>query len=149
MRYKLVARITEKSSMNNKNNIDSKFQYLSEVISEDYFHNLFTELIESSEYLEEVKQIELLEILADKFAKFCNIDELTENEKKFISDQLIKWTIFSNLNRVFELTGLMFSFVDKRYYEFLRVSLKTEKLTLDVRMEMEESVEEFEKIYIK
>ena len=135
--------------MNNKSNIDSKFQSLLEVISEEYFHDLFAELIESSLFLEEQKQIELLEILAEKFQKFYNVDELTENEKIFISNQLIKWTHFSDLNRVCELVGLMFSFVDKRYYEFLRVSLKTEQLTFDVRMEIEESVEEFEKIDFK
>jgi hypothetical protein len=135
--------------MGKKSNIDSKLQCLSEVISEDYFHDLFTELIECSEYLEEVKQIELLEILGDKFEKFYNIDELMENEKKFISDQLIKCTHFSNLSRICELTALMFSFVDKRYCEFLRVSLKTEELTLDVRKEIAESVEEFEEAYFK
>ncbi|MET0945160.1 MAG: hypothetical protein ABWY22_07115 [Flavobacterium sp.] len=135
--------------MNNKSNIDSKFQSLLEVISEEYFHDLFAELIESSLFLDEQKQIELLEILAEKFQKFYNVDELTENEKIFISNQLIKWTHFSDLNRVCELVGFMFSFVDKRYYEFLRVSLKTEQLTFDVRMEIEESVEEFEKIYFK
>ncbi|MES2544469.1 MAG: hypothetical protein V4548_06265 [Bacteroidota bacterium] len=100
-------------------------------------------------FLEEQKQIELLKILAEKFQKFYNVNELTKNEKIFIFNQLIKWTHFSDLNRVCELVGLMFSFVDKKYCEFLRLSLKTEQLTLDVRMEMEESVEEFEKIYIK
>ena len=135
--------------MNNKSNIDSKFQSLLEVISEESFHDLFAELIESSQFLEEQKQIELLEILAEKFQKFYNVDELTENEKIFISEQLIKWTHFSDLNRVCKLVGLMFSFVDKRYYEFLRVSLKTEQLTLDVRMEIAESIKEFEKEYFK
>ena len=135
--------------MTNKSNIDSKFQSLLEVISEEYFHDLFAELIESSKFLEVQKQIELLEILAEKFQKFHNVDELTENEKKFISDQLIKWTRFSDLNRVCELVGLMFSFVDKRYFEFLRLSLKTEQLTLDVRMEIAESIKEFEKEYFK
>ncbi|MGL3002130.1 hypothetical protein [Flavobacterium sp. RSSB_23] len=135
--------------MNNKINIDSKFQSLLEIISEEYFHDLFAELIESSQFLDEQKQIELLEILAERFQKFYNVAELTENEKKFISDQLIKWTHFSNLNRVYELVGLMFSFVDKRYCEFLRLSLKTEQLTLDVRMEIAESIKEFEKEYFK
>jgi len=135
--------------MTNKSNIDSKFQSLLEVISEEYFHDLFAELIESSKFLEEQKQIELLEILAEKFQKFHNVDELTENEKIFISDQLIKWTRFSDLNRVCELVGLMFSFLDKRYFEFLRLSLKTEQLTLDVRMEIAESIKEFEKEYFK
>lgn len=135
--------------MNNKSNIDSKFQSLLEVISEEYFHDLFAELIKSSLFLEEQKQIELLEILAEKFQKFYNVDELTENEKIFISDQLIKWTHFSDLNRVCELVGLMFSFVDKRYCEFLRLSLKTEQLSLDVRMEIAESIKEFEKEYFK
>ncbi len=134
--------------MNTKSNIDSKFESLLEVISEESFHDLFAELIENSQFLEEQKQIELLEILAEKFQKFY-IDELTENEKKFISDQLIKWTHFSNQNRVCELVGLMFSFVDKRYCEFSRLSLKTEKLTLDVRMEKVESIKEFEKEYFK
>ena len=135
--------------MNNKSTIDSKFQSLLEVISEEYFHNLFTELIESSQFLEEQTQIELLKILAEKFEKFYDVDELTENEKNFISEKLIKWTHFSNLNRICDLTSLMFSFFNKRYYEFLRVSLKTEQLILDVRIEIKESIEEFEKIYFK
>lgn len=135
--------------MNNKSNIDSKFQSLLEVNSEEYFHKLFAELIESSLFLEEQKQIEFLEILAEKFQKFYNVDELTENEKIFISDHLIKWTDFSDLNRVYELVGLMFSFIDERYCEFLKLSLKTEKLPLDMRMEIAESIKEFEKEYFK
>lgn len=131
-----------------ENNITSKFQFLSEVISEEYFHSLFTELIKESPNLTEKKQIELLEILGEKFAKFYNIDKLNENEKSFISDQLIKFTRFSDISRLSELISLMFSFVNNRYYEFLRDSLKTELLISDVKMEIIESVEEFEKTFI-
>jgi hypothetical protein len=135
--------------MNNENNIITKFSFLSEVISEEYFHSLFAELIKESQNLTEEKQIELLEILGEKFGKFYNINKLNENEKNFISNQLIKWTRFSDINRVSELIGLMFSFVNNRYYEFLRDSLKSEKIISDVKMEILESVAEFEKIIIR
>lgn len=135
--------------MNNNSNIISKFDFLSEVISEESFHDLFATLIENLQFFEEQKQIELLKILAEKFQKFYMVDELTENEKKFISNQLIKWTNFSDLNRVCELTGLMFSFIDKRYYESLRLSLKTEKLTVDVKMEITQCIKEFGNSYFE
>jgi|GEM_PF-3441282 len=134
--------------MNSENNISSKFQFLPEVISEEHFHSLFAELIKNSQNLTEENQIELLEILGEKFEKFYDVNKLNEKEKDFLSKQLIKWTHFSDINKVSELIGLMFSFVDNRYYEFLEDSLKTRKLIFDVKMEITESVKEFKKEYI-
>ncbi|KDN54096.1 hypothetical protein [Flavobacterium seoulense] len=120
---------------------------MSEVISAECFHSLFKEFIEEESLITEQKQIELLDVLGEKFVKFYNIHELKENERKFISDRLIKLTHFSDINRISELIGLMFSFVDKTYYEFLLNSLETKQLSYEVQKEITESTKEFKKTY--
>jgi len=123
-----------------------KFQHLNEVLFEEHFHSLFNEVIKNNENLSEEIQIELLTILGERFEKFYNTIELNANENKFITEQLVKLTCFSDLNRTYEINGLMFSFMNHTYYEFLTASLKTENLALKVRAEIIESIEEFKNI---
>ena len=126
--------------MNSDNYINTKFQHLPEVVLEEHFHNLFKEFIEVSSSLNEEKQIALLEILGEKFEKLYDPNKLNLIERKFIPDQLIKLTNFSEIKRICELTGLMFAFNVNSYYDFLQDSLKTKHMTLKVRKEIAESI---------
>ena len=123
----------------------NKFQNLPEVIAEEDFHNLFNELIKNAESISAESKIELLNILGDRFGKFYDDLKLDPIEKAFISQQLIKLTQFTDINRICQLTGLMFSFSDDTYSDFLSDSLKTKHLTLNVRTEIEDSIGEFKK----
>ena len=123
----------------------NKFQNLPEVIAEEDFHNLFNELIKNAESISAESKIELLNILGDRFGKFYDDLKLDPIEKAFISQQLIKLTQFTDINRICELTGLMFSFSDDTYSDFLSDRLKTKHLTLNVRTEIEDSIGEFKK----
>lgn len=97
---------------------------LNEIISKNEFHSLLSQLFKLKNDLSKNKLISYIEILGDKFSKFYDFNELTNDETSELNKILIALTDLTNLKIMEDLIGILFKFRLNSYYLFLKNNLQ-------------------------
>lgn len=97
---------------------------LPEVISERDFHIYLDQLVSKRNSISKNKFVLLLEILGEKFEKFYNDNELSNEEKQVLYEILKELTDLLNFDIMARLIGILFQFRIDNYAVFLQENLQ-------------------------
>ncbi|UTN04885.1 hypothetical protein L0669_03060 [Flavobacterium bizetiae] len=95
-----------------------EFRKLDEVITQNQFHPLLDLFLVEKNNFKSLEQIEILNILSEKYSKFYS-NILNEEQENKIYQLLIDLTDFGDLERMEIVTGILFNFQNNSFYNYL------------------------------
>jgi len=118
-----------------------QFRELNEVISQEHFFVLLNIFFIDKNLFESSEQVEVLEILSEKYSKF-NSNILNVEQENKIKQILIELSDFANLERIEILIRILFNFQNNEYYDYLEKH-KNSIIHSGVKKEVFEALEEY------